>query len=210
MIAREGSVPVLVAVAVAVGTTAGGAIGWAALAWLVVAGLGYVYFEPFRSVPAAALGVVSPVNGVAVRIGQVRDPWLKREATRMRVKLSLPGVGAVLSPVEGKVVEYWTEADPFDGGPAAPSASGSPNCYAVQVRTDEQDDVVICVSSTRPISRFRLYVPPGERVGQGQRHGFVYFADFVDVLAPPGSRTAIAVGDRIRAGSTVLAHLVHD
>lgn len=210
MIAREGSVPLSVATVVAVGASIQGNVPWALAAWLVVTVLAYVFFEPARRVPASPLGMVSPVAGVAVRIGRTRDPWLKREAIQMRVKLSLPGVTALFSPTEGKVVNYWTEAKPFDGPPTVASATGSPNCYAIQVRTDEDDDVVFSVSSTRPISRFRLYVAPGERVGQGQRHGFAYFASFVDVLAPVGTRPAVEVGDRIQAGSTVLAHLIHD
>ncbi len=210
MIAREGTGPVAVALVVAVLISVNGAMAWAATAWLVVAVLAYVYYEPSRKVPAAPLGVVSPVNGVAVRVGQGRDPWLRREATQMRVKLPVPGVTALLSPTEGKVVKYWTEADPFDGPAAVRSDAESPHCYAVQVRTDEMDDIVFSVSSTRPLSRCRLYVSPGERVGQGQRQGFVYFADFVDVLAPPGSRALVDVGDRVRAGSTVLARMIHD
>ena len=105
------------------------------------------------------------------------------------------------------VVEYRTWAQPFNRPGTLPETGMSPNCYTVQIRGDEGDDVVFAVSSLRPISRFKLYAAPGERVGIGQRIGFLYFGSIVDVYLPATATTATDAGARAMAGCTVLGHL---
>ncbi len=78
------------------------------------------------------------------------------------------------------------------------------------MQTDEGDDIVFAVSSLRPISRFKLYCAPGERVGIGQRIGFIYFGDIVEVFMPAQSRLQAKAGDSAESGCTVLGHLVRD
>jgi len=77
------------------------------------------------------------------------------------------------------------------------------------VRTDEDDDVAVCVSTHRH-SRFKSLSAPGERVGQGQRNGFVYFATEVTLYLPLNTHTEVASGEPVRAGSSIVATLVHD
>ena len=83
-------------------------------------------------------------------------------------------------------------------------------CHAMWVRTDEGDDVVLVVTSRWSFHRVRFSVNVGERIGQGQRCGFSHFGSRVDVLAPASSRSEVLSGQRIQAGSTVIASLVHD
>jgi phosphatidylserine decarboxylase len=48
---------------------------------------------------------------------------------------------------------------------------------------------------------------PGDRVERGQRVGIIKFGSRVDVFLPADARVAVGVGQRTRAGVTVLAHL---
>jgi phosphatidylserine decarboxylase len=69
---------------------------------------------------------------------------------------------------------------------------------------------VFTVSSLRPISRFKLYSAPGERIGIGQRSGFIYFGDVVDVFMPLETRPEATAGDAAVSGCTVIGHLMRD
>ena len=55
--------------------------------------------------------------------------------------------------------------------------------------------------------RILCYVKAGDRVARGQRYGFIRFGSRVDVYLPPGSRPRVAIGDKVKATSTVLAEL---
>ena len=213
MLTREGLFPVGAAAAATVGV--GLAAGWlyalapaALLAWLAL-----LFADRRSSAPGEALALLSPIGGRVLRVDSVEDPWRRRRATRIRVAATWPGVGVVYAPTEGSVVGYWLAGAPFDAGAPAPApgrSARSPNCYAIGIRTDEGDEVVVALSSPRTISRFRLDVSPGERAGHGRRVGFVYFAGYVDLLAPISTRVTLEEGAAVRAGESVLGSLVRD
>jgi phosphatidylserine decarboxylase len=50
------------------------------------------------------------------------------------------------------------------------------------------------------------WVAPGQTLEAGQRVGLIRFGSRVDVDLPSGATPAVRVGDRVRAGSTVLAY----
>jgi phosphatidylserine decarboxylase len=207
MIAREGMLPIsVVGIAGAASAHFAGVL-WSLPLWALAAYLLYLFRETIPDVPNLPLAVLSPGDGRVLNVSPHPDPYLERDAHRVRIVLAGLGIGVLRSPIEGKIMDYRTSAQPFNR-PAGPAVSdGSPNCYSVQVRTDEGDDVVFAVSSLRPISRFKLYAAPGERVGIGQRIGFLYFGNIVDLFMPSSAVPGIEVGARTRAGSTVLGHL---
>ena len=81
--------------------------------------------------------------------------------------------------------------------------------YAQWIQSDEKDDVLLIIETSRRSSRPKCYVQSGERIGQGQRCGFIRFGSQVDVLVPVSSRVSVSVGDDVLAGSDIIATLVH-
>jgi phosphatidylserine decarboxylase len=47
----------------------------------------------------------------------------------------------------------------------------------------------------------------GDRVERGQRMGLIKFGSRVDVLMPAEAELRVKVGDRVRGGSSILAHV---
>jgi phosphatidylserine decarboxylase len=111
--------------------------------------------------------------------------------------MSVLGVYSTRSPVEGKILEI-PQTDSFN--------PGMPN--GVWLQTDQKDDVVVVMNRGRLHTAPRCYVRIGERVGQGQRCGFVHLGSLVDVYVPANTRINVKPGDRVQAGSTVVATLV--
>jgi phosphatidylserine decarboxylase len=208
MIAREGLLPIGVAGVAAMAVTYSVGIAWSLPLWVLAGFLLYLFREFDPAIPNVPLAVLSPGDGRVVDVIEVRDPWLERQSYRVRLALDGLGIGVLRSPVEGKVMNYWTSTQPFNEPGALRATGFSPNCYSTQVQTDEGDDIVFAVSSLRPISRFKLYAAPGERIGIGQRSGFIYFGNIVDVYMPLGTRPEAAAGDAAVSGCTVLGHLV--
>jgi hypothetical protein len=150
------------------------------------------------------------VDGRVARIEPYEDTHLDRPALRISVEVRPPGITVFFSATEGKVKRFWASYGPFGEERLKRSLAASPDCYAVQVQSDEGEDVLMAVSSRWPLSRCRFDRSPGERIGQGARLGFVYFASSFDLLAPADTVPRVQVGERVRAVSSVLAELKED
>ena len=172
--------------------------------WLLVLLLLYLFRDPARKVPAAPLGIVSPVDGKILAIDTVHDAYLDRQALRISIKMGFTNVYSAHSPIEGKVVEQWLGVPrKMEGGDEDVAI------YAQWIQSDEKDDVVLVIEAGAHLPRPQCYAQSGERIGQGQRCGFIRFGSQVDVLIPVTSRVAVSVGNDVTAGSDVIATLVH-
>lgn len=163
--------------------------------WLAAAAGLYLFRDPPRRVPASPLGVISPVDGRVEAVETVTDPWLERRCQRVRLRMDPTGVYSVRSPVEGKVVRQWHPGEEK----AAP--------YVQWLQTDEEDDLLLTIGHGAR-RRAVCYVAPGERVGQGQRCGYVIFGTRVELLLPESCRVQVGPGQYLHSGTDVLAHMV--
>lgn len=195
LIAREGWPSMLLVGAVA--ATVGFELGWlwSLPLWTLVAGLAFLFRDPARRVPASPLAVVSPVDGRVSAIETVKDPYLDRDAQRISIRMHSYGVFSTRAPVEGKILE------PRNSEPGRPRG--------VWLRTDGGDDLVVVMNRGPLRNAPRCYVRFGERVGQGQRCGFVTLGSDLEIYLPVGSRVKIHAGDQVRAGTDVIAQLAH-
>lgn len=203
VIAREGRWPVLVVAGIAAITQMAAGLIWAIPVWMLTLALIWLFRDPDRAIPPAPLGLVSPADGWVIAAGPQRDHYLKRDATGVTIRMQRSGAFVLRSPVEGKVQKMWTgiTAD----GAMASSGSGA----AFWMQTDEGDDVVVVVITAKRPLRSRCYIHTGERVGQGQRFAFTLFGAVITVLMPTGSRVETEAGTSVRAGSDLIATLIH-
>ena len=175
---------------------------------MLVLGVSFLFRDPKREVPAQPLAVVSPVDGIIQKITEVADPCLERQAQRVSLCMGWHGSYVVRSPIEGKVARRWL--DRLTGNRCDPDAGNDElNDLGVWIQTDEEDDVVVLIPGGKLLRNPRIYANAGERIGQGQRCGFIRFGSRVDVLVPLDSRILVSPGERVRSGETVLAKLVH-
>ncbi|MFT5172469.1 MAG: hypothetical protein ACI8W7_000633 [Gammaproteobacteria bacterium] len=207
MILREGFIPLSVTTALAV--VVAGTVGVPASVplWMVLAWLLRVYWEHRPVLPAQPKGVLSPIHGRVIGVDSYLDSWLQRSAMRIRIGIPFPGIVPLRCPIEAKVMDLYTRIGTFGTTQRACTADESPDCYGQWLQTDEGEDVVFVISSNLPLSRARFDQAPGERVGQGARSGFFYFASVVDILLPADSSVMVAVDDAVDAGESVLAQL---
>lgn len=144
-----------------------------------------------RRSPAKPLGVLAPVDGRICFRRECHDPWLGREAIRVGVAVSPWGNYLLRAPVEGEVL----------------SVPGTPATVS-RLQTDEGEDILIAVSRGWLLGARPVWVPFGERVGQGKRCGLRRLARQIDIYLPAESRVEVALGQTIRCGETVLATLL--
>ncbi|MFN2309269.1 MAG: phosphatidylserine decarboxylase [Gammaproteobacteria bacterium] len=196
MIAREGwlSIALVGGAALAVLLAFGGL--WSLPLWLLTLGLIALFRDPPRGITAAPLAIVSPADGRVQVLETVQDPYLDRQAQHLAIRMPPYGVFSTRSPAEGRMLE-----------PRHTGAEGQVLPHGVWLQTDEGDDLVMVMNRGRLHTAPRCYLRFGERVGQGQRCGFATLGSTVDLYLPEDSRMKVQVGDRVHAGSDVIAQL---
>jgi phosphatidylserine decarboxylase len=206
IIAREGWPFLLVALVIALALSF--AAWWllAALVWIAFLFILQFFRDPPRDVPAQPNAVLAPADGRIVRVGKARDPYLDRDALLISVFMNVFNVHSNRSPVDGEVAQAWYHPGRFVNA-ALDKASLDNERNALALVTP-QGARVTCVQVAGLIARRILcYVKAGDRLARGQRYGFIRFGSRVDVYLPPGSRPRVAIGDKVKASSTVLAEL---
>lgn len=163
--------------------------------------LAILFRDPIRTIPSEPLAVVSPVDGVITEVIPVRDGFLDRDAVKIILSMGIMDMYSIRSPIEGKVMNQWLVDGHF-------AVSDAPR-FAQWIQTDEGDDLLMAIYTRVIPRRPRFYVQSGERVGQGQRCGFMSFGARIEVYVPVGSRVEVEAGQHVRAGETVLAHFIH-
>ena len=207
LIAREGWFWIAVAVLLAISIHV--FYSWFALPlWLLVLLLLFLFRDPGRKIPAVPLGIVSPVDGKVERVESVQDAYLGRSAICITINMTLTSVYSMHSPMEGKIMEQWL-AVPRKIVFQDRNESTKVKTYVQWIQSDEADDVALVVETRSLMPRPRCYAHSGERIGQGQRCGYIRFGSRVHVLVPDTARIAVSVDDGVIAGADIIATLVH-
>jgi phosphatidylserine decarboxylase len=160
--------------------------------WLLVTALVLRFgYGAHSRVMGKATGVMAPVDGIVKFRRECHDPFLGREAIRIGIAAKPFANYFLHAPVEGEV--HALPDDP-------PQVSW--------VQTDEGDDIIIAVSKGWLFGAKPVWVPVGERVGQGKRCGVRRLAVWVDVYLPANARVEVRLQQAVKSGDTVLATLL--
>jgi len=160
----------------------------------------FLFRDPTRDIPSDPLAVVSPVHGIVTLIEEAEEVRLHSQTMRVQISMRPFDIFSLRAPIEGKIMEQWC---------SAPDKNESRRHFDFHIRSDEGDNVVTAIRLRDITRKFHVYMHSGERVGQGQRSGYLYFGGLVDVFLPIESKVKVEVGQYVNSGSTVLAHLIH-
>lgn len=181
---------------------------WAAGYFVAVLSLAVAFFfrDPARVGERGPLVHLSPADGRVVGIEQVVDGrYLQGPAVRISIYLGLLDVHVQRSPVDG-VVDF-VEHRPGAFAPAWSERASENESTMIGIDTGEERVLVRQVAGT-VARRIVTYVGEGEPVDQGERIGLIRFGSRVEAYLPPDVEVTVTVGDRVRAGTTVLARAV--
>ena len=159
-----------------------------------------LFRDPKCEVPSAPLGILSPASGRILSVTNIEDYWLSRRAIRIRIKISPWDTHCLRCPTEGKVMNQWSSNE---------AKQEFNRQYAYWIQTDEGDDLLLALGMNSVLNFARMTLTSGQRAGQGQRCGFLYFAGIIDVYLPDNSRLAVAPGEQISSGTDIIGQFVH-
>jgi len=206
LLAREGwpFVGAAVAAALAVGWLAG--FAWSLPLWLVAAFVIQFFRDPPRAVPALAAAVLAPADGRIVKVERAHDPYLERDALLISVFMNVFNVHSNRSPADGRVDRVVYSPGKFINADLDKASVENERNAVLMTLADGARIAVVQVAGLIA-RRILCYVQAGDQLVRGQRYGFIRFGSRVDVYLPLSARPRVALGDTVRATSTVIAEL---
>jgi len=170
-------------------------------AFLVLAALVLNFFrDPDRVVPQTPGVIVSPADGKIVQV--VDETHEGGSVRRLSIFMSPFDVHVNRSPIAGVIESVSYRKGTF--GIALSDEASMHNEQNVFTLGGEQGRVIVKQVAGVVARRIVFWKRVGDRLARGERVGLIKFGSRVDVLFEPGIELRVKVGDRVRAGSTIL------
>jgi phosphatidylserine decarboxylase len=180
---------------------------WSLTLWIATIFVIQFFRDPQRVKPEGKGLVLCPADGRVIVVGEVADPYRGgAKSLKLSIFMNVFNVHSQRAPVDGVITKQAYSKGLFVNA-AFDKASSDNERNALVIRMDDGREIS-CVQVAGLIARRILsYVEPGDRLIAGQRYGFIRFGSRVDVYLPPTARPRVAIGDKVKATSTVLAEL---
>jgi phosphatidylserine decarboxylase len=180
---------------------------WPALTVLgVVSAAFFSYFfrDPERVIPADPEAIISPADGKVVIVDQVReDRFLQGQTRRVAIFMNVFDVHVNRAPMAGAVTDQVHRPGSYLN--ASRQEAGWQNEQLAMVLEGEGGRRALVVQIAGLLARRIIsYVQPGERLAKGERFGLICFGSRVDLYLPPEVDITVKVGDRVKAGSSII------
>ena len=160
----------------------------------------YFFRDPNREIPSGAVAV-SPADGKVVSIK--RD---NPESTRISIFLNIFDVHVNRSPVAGKITKVRYQTGKFL---VASKELASSQNEQNTVTVDSNGSQVVFAQIAGLIARRIVFnKKAGDTVQKGERIGLIKFGSRVDVFLGPEWNILVKTGERVSAGSSVLAERI--
>ena len=161
--------------------------------------------DPERSIPTQAQAIISPADGRVVQV--VQESYEGCPVCRVSIFMSPLDVHVNRAPIAGVIKEVNYRKGTFRA--AMEDAASSENEQNVFTLEGEQGRVVVKQIAGVLARRIVFWKRPGDSLARGERVGLIKFGSRVDVLMDPEVTLSIKVGDRVRAGSSILGTSQH-
>jgi len=172
---------------------------WTGLPFYILAAFCLYFFrDPDRVTPPGEV-IVAPADGKVVAIRE-----LGPHETRISIFLNIFDVHVNRTPIPGKITGVVYQKGKFlVASHEAASAENEQNTLVMEGNGTR----VVCRQIAGLIARrIVCYKQAGDVLAPGERIGYIKFGSRVDVLFGPEWRLTVKEGDRVSAGSSVLAN----
>lgn len=184
-----------------------GLLSWAWLALLGLAAAGffaYFFRDPERPLPADPEAIVSPADGKVIILDEVREsPYYPGPARRVAIFMNVFDVHVNRAPVAGTVRAAAHLPGRFMAAFRQEAELYNEQQLTLLQAEDGRAALVVQIAGLLA-RRIISFVRPGARLDRGARLGMICFGSRVDLYLPPECDIIVKVGDRLKAGSSVV------
>lgn len=179
------------------------ALGPGVLLLLIV----YFFRDPPRHIPDAPGAIVAPADGKIVDIAPLEHyEFIGGPAVRIGIFLSIFNVHVNRAPDAGKVVETHYKPGEFLNAMRADSAERNESMWiGFETLEPPQRRFAVRQISGMIARRIVCRLEPGQPVTRGEKFGMIKLGSRTELILPAGVRVLVRPGDKVHAGSDVVA-----
>ena len=167
----------------------------------------YFFRDPVRVAPIDPATIVAGADGKVMSVKDVYEPtFLKTNAVRISIFLSLIDVHVNRSPIEGRVeyAQYFSGARYFTFEEKSSEFNQHSSILIKGSRTTCLVNQVVGPVARRVV----FWLNVGQELQKGDRIGMMKFGSRLDMYLPKDDVEVLAKpGDKVRAGETIVARL---
>ncbi|MFG0333505.1 MAG: phosphatidylserine decarboxylase family protein [Maioricimonas sp. JB049] len=186
-------------------------VWWIVVAALLIAGGLIVWFfrDPDRRVPDEDGVVVSPADGKVVQVERVGDnEFMDGPAVQIGIFLSIFNVHMNRVPIRSRMIQLVYRPGKFLNALLPRSAQENEQLEVrLQETAPSRRRIIVRQIAGAIARRIVCWSKPGDELGTGERFGMIKLGSRTELLIPdePGLEIVVKPGDRVHAGSTVMA-----
>ncbi len=165
----------------------------------------WFFRNPERIAPPGERNVISPADGKIIDINEGEETRiLKKRMLKISIFMNLFNVHVNRLPCTGKVVDILYNPGKFVSANLE-KASLENEQNAVVLETQSGEKIIFIQIAGLIARRIVCRLREGQYVKRGERFGLIRFGSRVDVYLPVGTDVRVSLGDKVRAGESILA-----
>jgi len=166
----------------------------------------YFFRDPDRVLPQGEDVIVCPADGRVIQVDkEFDDRFLNEQVYKVSIFMSLFDVHMNRLPFAGKITKISYFPGKFYSANTTKGGLENEKC-ALIVETERRGSYAVIQVAGLLARRIVCWAEPGDEIVRGRRYGLIRFGSRVDILLPQGVQVEVAVGQRVRAGETVLGY----
>ncbi len=151
--------------------------------------------------------VICPADGKVIRIEDVDvDGTITGRFKKISIFMNVFNVHVNRSPYNGKVETIAYHKGKFLSA-NLDKASAENERNEIMIRTEDGRMLWVVQIAGLIARRIVCWTHEGARIEKGERFGLIRFGSRVEVFLPPDSRVVVHLGDKVKAGQTMIGYL---
>ncbi|MBC7508392.1 MAG: phosphatidylserine decarboxylase family protein, partial [Ferruginibacter sp.] len=161
---------------------------------------------PFRNMTHGESKIICPADGKVVVIEEAYEPeYFQEKRLQVSIFMSPINVHVNRNPVSG-IIKYF-KYHPGKYLVAWHPKSSTENERTTIVIGNDNGDILMRQIAGALARRICYYIKEGDSVKQNDEYGFIRFGSRVDLYLPLGTKVDVKIGDVVKGGVTLLAHV---
>lgn len=168
----------------------------------------YFFRDPPRRIPDDPAAIVAPADGTIVDVTPLEHyEFLAGPAVRIGIFLSIFNVHVNRAPLAGRVVETHYRPGEFLNALKPESAERNESMWlGFETLAEPPQRFAVRQISGLIARRIVCTIAPGDAVTRGQKFGMIKLGSRTELVLPAsGVDVTVRIGDKVRAGSHVVA-----
>jgi len=162
--------------------------------------------DPERTPPDIPHAMVAPADGRVVFAGRVEQcRFLDSAALKISIFMTVFDVHVNRMPFHGQVTGIRYQKGKFVAANKEQASSRNEQNAVIQRLPTGESMAVVQVAGL-VARRIDCWVQPADKVQRGQRFGMIRFGSRLDVYLPEHCRLAVTVGQKMKAGESIICY----